>query len=160
MRAPIKVLMVLLVLCVGSSGATTVGADDGDTTGAVVLDTGADARVTGSIGVHIHIAANNGKTIKFPQGEPFHFTHGFDCSVENYNPCYSNKTKVHYYWIKGGIKLIPLKATLVEEGSSRQWLVNYPEGMSTNTLQTFGAVWIFNRKVRGTSAMTVKFTKP
>lgn len=36
------------------------------------------------------------------------------------------------------------------------WLVNFPDGMPRNP-HTFGAVWMLNREVQLTAAVTVKF---
>lgn len=164
----IRVFTVVVVLSIGLAGAVGVAADEGVEPVAPAFD----VRSVEGTGEYISILGNDGKQIRFTQGEAFYLRHGFGCGVDDgsigFDRCMRANTNVQFYVIKRGRVLRPLHAEYVEEqieteeGTAylRSWLVDFPEGWPTVGRQTFGATYILSGKIWVTAAVTVNFVAP
>lgn len=154
-----KVLAVLCVLAVGLSGAAA-GATDGGGTAPALTDFAARAPLQLGSGEWVSIAANNLKTITLNIDEPFHCQHGFNCADQA--TCADPNDTVQFFIVRNGRVLRPLPATSVEQYENegrffRDWVVDFPDGWPTKGLQTFGAVWILNKRANWEALVTIKF---
>lgn len=160
-----KAMTILVVMAVGLSGAAAVAADDRAPASTVALDVGDGVRAVGSgSGERINIQGNNTETISFARNEPFHLRHGMVCIPDEplFDQCMGDGTNIQFFVVRRGATLGRLQSTLVEEvgedGSVlRQWVVDFPDGWAAKGFHTFGAIWMFNKRVEMTAAVTVRF---
>jgi len=167
MRTTSKVLVSLVVLALGLSGASTVAANETARATGPILDPAITTRVVGlGTGERINILENDGQVITFKRNQPFYIQHGWGCYPDEptFDICMGPGTSVQFYIVKRGETLRALRATYFEVPAEdlcpeciwRQWVVEFPDGMPRNP-QTLGAIWMLNRRVELTNWVTVRF---
>jgi len=147
MRVPLRLLVVLIALVVGVSGAVSVTAGGG--------------MPDPYTGQKIDLIVNNGKTIKVTAGQDFHIVHGFTCdkALWEYSRCMGSNTNFALFILRAdGIARVLATTYLEEDGETvtfRRWYRNFPGGFRGGE-RTFVGVWtmpkadplVFSVKVR------------